>query len=66
VDAEFVGDFTEATSSASLAAGERVWTIADGQVDDAAPGAGLVQPIGFLVDSDEGGARFILRVSPAA
>lgn len=65
VDAEFVGDFTENTSSASLTAGERVWSIASGQIDDAAPGAGEIQQIGFMVDSDQGGARFILNVSPS-
>lgn len=66
VDAEFVGAFDENVTSGSFQAGERIWTIASGQTDDAAPGAGLVQQIGFVVDSDQGGNRFILNVSPAA
>lgn len=61
--AELVGSFTENTSGAALTAGESVWSIAAGSVDDAAPGAGVVQKIGFMVDSDVGGDRLVLNVS---
>lgn len=63
VIAEFVGTFDEDTSGAALVAGEGVWSIAAGSVDDAAPGAGVVQRIGTMVASDEGGPRLVLNVS---
>lgn len=63
VCAEFVGTFTEAATAAALTAGEGVWSIDDGSVDDAAPGAGVVQRIGTMVASDEGDTRLFLNVS---
>jgi hypothetical protein len=63
VCAELVGDFTENTSAASLEVGEGVWSVASGSVDDAAPGAGVVQKIGHMVASDEGAPRLFLNVA---
>lgn len=61
VIAEFVGTFDEDTSAAALTAGEGVWSIAAGSVDDAAPAA-PTQKIGQMVASDEGGVRLFLNV----
>lgn len=64
VCAEFVGTFDEAATAAALTAGEGVWSIDAGSVDDAAT-ASPTQKIGFMVASDEGGPRLFLNVVPA-
>ena len=62
VCAEFVGTFDEATSADALTAGDGVWSDASGSVVDSAPGAGVVQQIGFMLNSDEGDDRLFLNV----